>query len=460
MKVSSPNLLRSLRRRLLLVAALLYALVCGLSWLVIDAAIEKPVRRAVDGQLEALARDLRGIWTTAQITGFPPEPPNTGDLHWAIEDERGEVFQSEVLAMEEIDLPTLPGGRAGFVHEVVESSLGPLAIAQQTRSEWPPAAPGAAASEPVIVTYTAAMSAARYDELISERADALRRAALSGFVAFGALMLALILALVAIVLVPLRRLERAAGRYGVGETPKIEGDYPSEIGAIVENLNSSIDRNEKLVERTRRYIAKIAHDLKHPIAITRNALTMGDNTDVAMARLDSMGATLDRYSALATSIGPEGPHPAFDLAPLLQDARESFLLLYRSAPLEIDVRCDPRLRLRMAQSDLDAILTNLLANAHRHAAGRILLAAEATPVGLTLDVEDDGPGLDAEAREKAVAWGARIDTSAPGSGFGLAIVADLAGLYEGTLELEPSAELGGLRSKVRLPLVVAPPSPR
>lgn len=446
---------KSLRRRLLLIACLLYALVCGLSWLVIDASIEKPARRAVDGQLEALARELRGVWATAQITGFPPDLPNTGDLHWSIADEQGEVFLSEVLASEGIELPSFAQDGDGFVYREVESSLGPLAIAQRSNRESPPAAPGAAETELVLVTYTAAMSAARYDDLVAERADALRQAALSGFVAFGALMLAVILALVAIVLVPLRRLERAAKRYGAGETNKIEGAYPSEIGAIVENLNNSIDRNEKLVERTRRYIAKIAHDLKHPIAIIRNALTMGDNTDVAMARLDSMDATLDRYSALATSIGPEGPHPAFPLAPLLEDARDSFLLLYRSAPLEIDLRCDPGLRLRMAQSDLDAILTNLMANAHRHAGSRILLSAEAESGGLALFVEDDGSGLDAEAREKAVAWGARIDTSAPGSGFGLAIVADLAGLYGGTLALEASDDLGGLKSIVRLPRVVA-----
>jgi signal transduction histidine kinase len=46
--------------------------------------------------------------------------------------------------------------------------------------------------------------------------------------------------------------------------------------------------------------------------------------------------------------------------------------------------------------------------------------------------------------------GQRLDESKPGSGLGLSIVADLAHLYKGHFELEPSPE-GGLRAKLELP---------
>ena len=46
--------------------------------------------------------------------------------------------------------------------------------------------------------------------------------------------------------------------------------------------------------------------------------------------------------------------------------------------------------------------------------------------------------------------GQRLDETVPGSGLGLAIVADLAGLYGGSLTLEDS-DLGGLRARLRLP---------
>jgi signal transduction histidine kinase len=68
----------------------------------------------------------------------------------------------------------------------------------------------------------------------------------------------------------------------------------------------------------------------------------------------------------------------------------------------------------------------------------------------TITVEDDGPGLNETELAKGVKRGQRLDESKPGSGLGLSIVADLAHLYKGRFELEPSPE-GGLRAKLELP---------
>ena len=65
-------------------------------------------------------------------------------------------------------------------------------------------------------------------------------------------------------------------------------------------------------------------------------------------------------------------------------------------------------------------------------------------------VDDDGPGLSKVELAKGVKRGQRLDESKPGSGLGLSIVADLAHLYKGRFELEPSPE-GGLRAKLELP---------
>ena len=65
-------------------------------------------------------------------------------------------------------------------------------------------------------------------------------------------------------------------------------------------------------------------------------------------------------------------------------------------------------------------------------------------------IDDDGPGLTEDQRKKVVKRGQRLDESKPGSGLGLSIVADLAHLYKGRLELEPSPE-GGLRARLELP---------
>lgn len=69
---------------------------------------------------------------------------------------------------------------------------------------------------------------------------------------------------------------------------------------------------------------------------------------------------------------------------------------------------------------------------------------------LIVSVEDDGPGIAEDEREKALNWGKRLDEAAPGTGFGLSIVTDIADLYEGQLQLGDS-EIGGLKVDIIIP---------
>ena len=64
---------------------------------------------------------------------------------------------------------------------------------------------------------------------------------------------------------------------------------------------------------------------------------------------------------------------------------------------------------------------------------------------LVAEIDDDGPGLDKNARAAAVERGKHLDKSRPGSGLGLSIVVELASIYGGSLQLDESP-LGGLRA--------------
>jgi signal transduction histidine kinase len=105
---------------------------------------------------------------------------------------------------------------------------------------------------------------------------------------------------------------------------------------------------------------------------------------------------------------------------------------------------------RGQREDLDEMLGNLLDNACKWATSRVAVAASTDGAIVVITVDDDGPGLAPSMWEVVLQRGVRADQAAPGSGFGLAIVRDLAELYGGSISLD-AAPMGGLRARLQLP---------
>ncbi len=103
------------------------------------------------------------------------------------------------------------------------------------------------------------------------------------------------------------------------------------------------------------------------------------------------------------------------------------------------------------------MIGNLVDNACKWAQSRVSIevsperadAAAAKP-SVRIVVDDDGPGLTPAERDQVARRGQRLDESKPGSGLGLSIVLELAGLYGGSLTLS-TAPIGGLRAELQLP---------
>jgi signal transduction histidine kinase len=106
---------------------------------------------------------------------------------------------------------------------------------------------------------------------------------------------------------------------------------------------------------------------------------------------------------------------------------------------------------------LRLLVDNLLDNAavHGRPVGRVRVGLAREADALVLRVEDDGPGIPADERERLLEPFARgAATTAPGTGLGLAIVAQQVALHDGDLRLGASG-LGGLAVHVRLPATAA-----
>jgi signal transduction histidine kinase len=240
-----------------------------------------------------------------------------------------------------------------------------------------------------------------------------------------------------------------------GEAERLEGEQPEEIRPLQQELNALIQSNRDIVDRARTHVGNLAHALKTPLSVIANeARAHGGPLSAKMVEQAEIMRTqithhLDRARMAARS-GAIGD--VTDVARVLQALKRTVDRIYEERGIEIAIASAPRLKFQGEKQDFEEMVGNLLDNACKWARSRVKASAErADGTGkFTVIVDDDGPGLTEEDRSKIGRRGQRLDETKPGSGLGLSIVADLAHLYKGRFELEPSPE-GGLRARLELP---------
>jgi signal transduction histidine kinase len=258
---------------------------------------------------------------------------------------------------------------------------------------------------------------------------------------------------------PLRRLRHALTEIRRGEAERIAGEFPDDLAPLAAELNLLLDANREVVRRARTQVGNLAHALKTPLSVIVNEAEAGspklaekvrEQAEV-MSRQVTFYLDRARAAARATSIGV-----TTEFGPVLDGLLRTFQKVYRDRGLTFETTAPPGLRFRGESQDLADLVGNLLDNAGKWAHSRVeVSAARPAPDAsgrsyFLVHIDDDGPGLDAAARDAAIERGRRLDESRPGSGLGLSIVVDLAANYGGNLELSESS-LGGLRATLRLP---------
>ncbi len=280
-----------------------------------------------------------------------------------------------------------------------------------------------------------------------------------------ALLTAAAAAQTAVGLRPLRRLQQGLAEVHAGRAQHLGGRFPPELQPLVDDFNAVLDRNAEIVGRARTQAGDLAHALKTPLA----ALAQGaDAARTQPERLDELPALVAEQVALArrqvdwqlsrarAATVCALPGVRAEVAPVVAGLLRVLARVHAGRALRIEAApIAPGLAFAGEAQDLQEMLGNLLDNACKWARGAVRVSAERVsgvqgPVRLRLQVDDDGPGIDAAQRERALARGARLDEAAPGSGLGLAIVHDRVRLYGGTMVLS-DAPGGGLRVVLELP---------
>lgn len=259
-----------------------------------------------------------------------------------------------------------------------------------------------------------------------------------------------------------RDLERmSAGDLGRRLSIPSTGD---ELAELARTGNATLERLERAMDRQRSFVSDASHELRNPIAGMRTRLEVeladpDPDPGAAHRALEGLLRDVERLQRIVDDLlelarldaDVAAGSAEVDLAAMAVEEAER-----RASPVEIVVEPGAGARVRGDRVRLGRVLTNLLANAERHARERVLVAVRTEGGAAVMEVHDDGAGIPEAERERVFERFARLSESRRrdpgGSGLGLAISRGVAEAGGGTLTAGASPLLGGAVLVMRLPL--------
>ena len=410
-------------------------------------ALDTSLRETLEFHLETLV----GISLTSDVGAQPAsnlaDPrfsrPGSG-WYWEIRDSSGEAINfSPSLIGTVLPLLTVPFDVDNIRTETHEDGFGTQIRMIERRITLE--------DSNLLITVTGNLNE------MFELVDSFRGQTLIVLSAVG-MMLAAMSAIVArFAMRPIGKLSRAVEAVREGDAERVEGEFPTEIAPLADEVNELLRSNTQIIERARSQVGNLAHGLKTPLAVLRNE--SADNrtklSKVVLTETEKMSGMVSTYldrARLAARTAIVGRK---------SNAGEALVRLTRvmsklHPDRSVSFQCADTWSIwfRGEESDLEEIAGNLIDNACKWAKFEVRVTLSANPPEgggrLTILVEDDGAGLTPEEAEKVLRRGVRLDEKTPGSGLGLDIVKELVDIYGGTLNLFRS-EMGGLKAELSLP---------
>jgi len=252
---------------------------------------------------------------------------------------------------------------------------------------------------------------------------------------------------------PLRELALAAERFSIDQAPQpLAETGPVEVRRAARAFNTMQERIQRLVTERMQAMAAVSHDLRTPI--TRLRLRAELLEDAATRRLvdadlGEMETMIDSTLAYLRGGKSDERMRPLDLAPVVETIVDEFQDQGRDVSLS-GVGSAPVLG---QAPSLKRAFSNLIGNALKYGdVARVSVAAAAGH--FTVTVEDQGPGIPAEARQRVFEPFVRLEESRSretgGSGLGLTIARAVIAAHGGEISLEDRPG-GGLRVVVSIP---------
>jgi signal transduction histidine kinase len=260
---------------------------------------------------------------------------------------------------------------------------------------------------------------------------------------------------------------RAISRGDLSRRVKITGNG-DEFDELADNINDMLDRITRLMDGVRQVSNSIAHDLRTPITRARARLEdaglhahspedLKSAIERATGDLDAIMAVFQALLRIA-EIEAGSRRSAFaemDLVPLLTDIDELYHAVAEERGLTLVTSISGPLPFWGDRELMQQAISNLLDNALKFTAPGTIISftAKIDDGMIEIAIGDRGPGISAEDRERATDRFFRAESArnTPGSGLGLALVAAVAQVHNGTLRLLDNQP--GLRAVITCPAV-------
>ena len=277
----------------------------------------------------------------------------------------------------------------------------------------------------------------------------------------GLVLLLLQMAVLRWSLRPLHAVINELKRVQLGEASGMSEAHPRELEPLTHSINAFIDSERENLDRQRNTLADLAHSLKTPLAVLRTRLDSGAGEGELREEVDTQLRRMNDLVTYQLSRAARSGHQLFaapiEIEPTAEQIVTGLEKVYAAQRVLCEFEIAPQVRFHGETGDLQELLGNLLENAFKWARARVLLTvtegihAPGRRPGLSITVEDDGPGIAEDRIAHVLQRGVRGDERVQGHGIGLAIVQDIVRSYRGELHVSRSHELGGARFEVTLP---------
>ncbi|MDM7456642.1 MAG: sensor histidine kinase N-terminal domain-containing protein [Tepidimonas sp.] len=457
---------------------LLWPLSLGLTWFVAQGIADRPYDRALEFNLQALTQF---VTVEAGRTVFALTPQardllradDTDLVFYQVLDRDGRLVSGdpEFPAPPEADTP-----RPGDI---------------QLRD-------GVIRDEAVRIAYTWLARGPARDHLVLMQVAETRgkRSKLATEIVKGVMVPQFIILPLAVLLVwlalvhgirPLSELEQRIRARRPDDLSPIDDEHvPREVAPLVSSINDLLQRLKVTLSNQKRFLADAAHQLKTPLAGLRMQAEMaqkqlppgaGEEVERSLRQIATSSVrathTVNQLLALARAeaAGRALPREPVDLVAVAREVVEELVPLALDKAIDLGFETQPAdrtptsppIRLLGNPTLLAELVRNLADNALRYTprGGVVTVRVLTDPFSgvQVLQVEDSGPGIPAEERERVLAPFYRaLGTNVDGSGLGLAIVLEIVQQHGAALEMEDADPLRpqarGLRVSVRFQAAV------